>query len=262
MAGLMSEAEAFLRLLAAAAAGRLEGYAMPDMPALPGLAFAPWRGEALDAVLCLLCDDGHPLLYLDNLIGRCRDCRGRVQFRPTAPPGPRLCLICAAGRPAAMSRTTRKRAQACAAPTAIQQALIVSESGMYRLCFFARSNPAAPERGQDRGGSPALTDMSVAIDLPPYGADLPRIERVNWLPLWDRRARRRHDPPTRPHPPTGSLTRRRSKTNYVDHNINRVRPGGLPPAGDPGRRPPPDLITAVELGKRLPTRPDPRAAGR
>ena len=112
MAGLMSEAEALLRLLAAAAAGRLEGYAMPDMPALPGLAFAPWRGEAVDAVLCLLCGDGHPLLYLDNLIGRCRDCRLRVQFRPTAPPGPRLCLICAAQACVKQRRGRAKRARA------------------------------------------------------------------------------------------------------------------------------------------------------
>ena len=92
----MTESEAFRRLMAAAKEGRIESFALPGAPVPPGLPITPWRGDQVDALLCLLCDDAHPLLFLDNLVGKCAVCGGRVQFRPTAPAGPRHCLICAA----------------------------------------------------------------------------------------------------------------------------------------------------------------------
>jgi hypothetical protein len=36
-----------------------------------------------------------PLLLPDNRIGRCKECLCKVQFRPFAPRGPRMCFECA-----------------------------------------------------------------------------------------------------------------------------------------------------------------------
>lgn len=36
-----------------------------------------------------------PLILPDNQTGNCRACGWRVQFRPDAPSGPRLCFECA-----------------------------------------------------------------------------------------------------------------------------------------------------------------------
>jgi hypothetical protein len=36
-----------------------------------------------------------PLLLSDNLVGRCFECRRRVQYRPHAPEGRKLCFECA-----------------------------------------------------------------------------------------------------------------------------------------------------------------------
>lgn len=83
------------RLMAAIGSGAFQAWRHSEAPLLPGLPIAVWRGEEFDAVVCVRCDDDHPLLMLDNLIGECGRCAGRVQFRPTSPPGPRLCVECA-----------------------------------------------------------------------------------------------------------------------------------------------------------------------
>ena len=36
-----------------------------------------------------------PLMFPDNRIGKCRECGWRVQFRPQAPRGRKLCMECA-----------------------------------------------------------------------------------------------------------------------------------------------------------------------
>jgi hypothetical protein len=36
-----------------------------------------------------------PLLMPDNMIGRCQECLSKVQYRPHAPKGPKLCVNCA-----------------------------------------------------------------------------------------------------------------------------------------------------------------------
>lgn len=94
---MMTEKEAIVRLLAAARAAGSKVFAPPGSPKLPGLPIEPLQpGEAIAAVLCFRCDDEHPLLEPDARIGACGRCGAGVQFRPSAPPGPRLCLICAA----------------------------------------------------------------------------------------------------------------------------------------------------------------------
>ena len=66
-------------------------------------------------------------------------------------------------------------------PDGDQQALIVSESGMYRLCFFSRNPPASAD---EIARIAALTAMSVASTSRHMGLIF-LIERVNWS-LWDR----------------------------------------------------------------------------
>ena len=46
-------------------------------------------------IVCVLCDDDHPLIFLDNQVADCVGCGRRVQFRPDCPPGPRHCVPCA-----------------------------------------------------------------------------------------------------------------------------------------------------------------------
>jgi hypothetical protein len=53
-----------------------------------------------DSVLvCVPCDDDHPLLHLDNVLGDCAGCGRRLQLRPGLPPEvmrlPLLCPFCA-----------------------------------------------------------------------------------------------------------------------------------------------------------------------
>jgi hypothetical protein len=48
-----------------------------------------------DIVVCQLCDDAHPLIFLDNEIGDCVRCRRRLQFRPDCPRGAMHCAECA-----------------------------------------------------------------------------------------------------------------------------------------------------------------------
>jgi hypothetical protein len=55
-------------------------------------------GDKLGAptlIVCALCDDEHPLMFLDNQVADCVSCGRRVQFRPDCPPGPRHCIPCA-----------------------------------------------------------------------------------------------------------------------------------------------------------------------
>lgn len=46
----------------------------------------------IDFVVCLTAD--RPVHFTDNLFGDCVECGCRVQFRPHAPPGARICLRC------------------------------------------------------------------------------------------------------------------------------------------------------------------------
>jgi hypothetical protein len=48
-----------------------------------------------DIVVCQLCDDDHPLIFLDNETGDCLRCRRRLQFRPDCPRGAMHCPDCA-----------------------------------------------------------------------------------------------------------------------------------------------------------------------
>ena len=53
-------------------------------------------GERIDVIVCVPCDDDHPLLLLDNEVADCSKCGRRVQHRPNCPAGPKTCLHCAA----------------------------------------------------------------------------------------------------------------------------------------------------------------------
>jgi hypothetical protein len=96
---ILSEDKARAQFAAALRAGRVRGAVIGSVPGLP-----PWiklakPGELYDAVICLLCDDAHPLMLLDNEIGQCRDCGRRVQHRPGLPPHLELaCLSCTVTR--------------------------------------------------------------------------------------------------------------------------------------------------------------------
>jgi hypothetical protein len=52
-------------------------------------------GDPIDVIVCVLCDDEHPLILLDNEIADCCRCGRRVQFRPECPAGPKTCIECA-----------------------------------------------------------------------------------------------------------------------------------------------------------------------
>lgn len=46
------------------------------------------------AVVCVRVPPSLVLAFPDNLIGKCGTCGAAVQFRPAAPPGPRMCYEC------------------------------------------------------------------------------------------------------------------------------------------------------------------------
>lgn len=49
----------------------------------------------IDYVVCALLKDGQEPYYEDNIIGECKDCGRRIQWRPHAPMGPpRICTGC------------------------------------------------------------------------------------------------------------------------------------------------------------------------
>src|SRR6516165_6877184 len=59
----------------------------------------PWdESKIADVVVCSRYDLDHPLWYPDNLFCPCTDCGCDLQVRPHAPPGPRVCVCCAARR--------------------------------------------------------------------------------------------------------------------------------------------------------------------
>jgi hypothetical protein len=94
----MTGARARAAILQALADGKHKISASPTdfrlrLAEFPDLAIAQ-PGERFDFVICVRCDDAHPLLLLDNLIGDCGRCGSRVQFRPDAPDFPKLCLDC------------------------------------------------------------------------------------------------------------------------------------------------------------------------
>jgi hypothetical protein len=49
-----------------------------------------------DEVIVLCARITTPLYIPDNRIGRCSECGWKVQFRPHAPRGRRMCMVCAA----------------------------------------------------------------------------------------------------------------------------------------------------------------------
>ena len=61
----------------------------------PKLVLRAGDDPAPTVIVCALCDDDHPLLFLDNQVADCVACGRRVQFRPDCPPGPRHCVPCA-----------------------------------------------------------------------------------------------------------------------------------------------------------------------
>jgi len=80
----LSQREVIELLVRASRSGRFQSFAAPEFAGLAGLpAFV--GGDTADVLLCMRCDDAHPLLFLDNLIGHCGDCGCRVQYRPDAP---------------------------------------------------------------------------------------------------------------------------------------------------------------------------------
>lgn len=93
----ISEQDAMDLLLAATREGRLEGSALPEVPWPAATGITGHRpGDSYDVVLCMLYGEDRGLLLADNRLADCRDCGRRVQYRPGSPPGPRLCLPCAA----------------------------------------------------------------------------------------------------------------------------------------------------------------------
>jgi hypothetical protein len=59
----------------------------------------PLRPETkINFVVTARLDLDHPLYFPDNQFCDCEDCGCNLQFRPDAPPGPRLCICCAARR--------------------------------------------------------------------------------------------------------------------------------------------------------------------
>lgn len=56
------------------------------------------EGDAVDFVVCARVDLDHPIYFNDNLFCDCADCGCDLQVRPHSPPGPRLCVCCAARR--------------------------------------------------------------------------------------------------------------------------------------------------------------------
>lgn len=60
--------------------------------------FEVYAGGPVALVICARLDLDHPLYFADNLFGDCEDCGCNLQWRPHAPPGPRLCVCCAARR--------------------------------------------------------------------------------------------------------------------------------------------------------------------
>jgi hypothetical protein len=61
----------------------------------PKLVVAAAGDPSPTLIVCALCDDDHPLVFLDNQVADCVACGCRVQFRPDCPPGPRHCVPCA-----------------------------------------------------------------------------------------------------------------------------------------------------------------------
>jgi hypothetical protein len=55
-------------------------------------------GERVDVVVCARVDLDHPIYFADNLFADCTDCGCRLQYRPHAAEGPRLCICCTARR--------------------------------------------------------------------------------------------------------------------------------------------------------------------
>jgi hypothetical protein len=90
----------------------IASYATPEAMAVPDNIFAgtgpdglkasdllPWSPEmTADIVVCARIDLDHPLYLPDNQFCDCADCGCNLQFRPDDPPGPRLCICCAARR--------------------------------------------------------------------------------------------------------------------------------------------------------------------
>lgn len=58
----------------------------------------PYNGTAVDVVICARVDLDHPIYFNDNLLTDCTDCGCRLQVRPDAPKGERLCVCCTARR--------------------------------------------------------------------------------------------------------------------------------------------------------------------
>ena len=95
----MTDQQAAEILWRATLAGDLDAGLMPELAPLAAAIGVPVRGaeEPIATLLCCRCDDAHPLLLLDNLIGDCAGCGCRVQYRVTVKTPPRrlLCLPCA-----------------------------------------------------------------------------------------------------------------------------------------------------------------------
>ncbi|HZT90372.1 MAG TPA: hypothetical protein VFA12_20695 [Stellaceae bacterium] len=71
---------------------------VPTLRAKAGLFRELRPGETVECVVCARVDLDHPIYFPDNLFCDCADCGCRLQYRPDAPAGTRLCICCMARR--------------------------------------------------------------------------------------------------------------------------------------------------------------------